>query len=147
MCSLWIKTSTRAWFERLSIFLLGLGLVSNKADSSLFVLYSPISMLLILIHHSNINFTSSNSFQVTQLISQLGKEFPLNDLGKLRYFLGSEAIHTSERLFLTQSRNATYILIRTSLTSCKPVSLPLCTTHNFHTSASKMLSPSTMTSY
>lgn len=78
---------------------LGLGFVSSKADSPLFVVRSPIAILLILVYVDGIIVTGSNSLRVTQLISQLDKEFFLNDLGHLHYFLSIEVIHTSDGLF------------------------------------------------
>lgn len=43
-----LKQVTMAWFECLSIYLLGLGLFYSEADSSLFILKSPYGIYLFL---------------------------------------------------------------------------------------------------
>lgn len=95
----------------------------------------------------SINVTSSNPSQVTQLTSQLGKEFSSNDLGQLYYFLGIEVFHNKDGLFLTQSRYALDLLNRASMSDCKHVSTPLSTSHDFRNCDHTPLSPSTITSY
>lgn len=67
-----LKQVLLAWFERLSIVLLGLGFVNSKANSFL-VLQSPVGILLILIYVDDVIVTGSNSSQVIQLIHNLVK--------------------------------------------------------------------------
>lgn len=73
-------------------FLLGLGFVRSKANSSFFVLHSPIGILLILIYGDDITVTGLNSLQVIQSISPVGKEFSLNEIGQLHCLFGIEVI-------------------------------------------------------
>lgn len=103
-----LKQTLRVWFGRF-IFLLGLGFVSSKANSSLFVLQSFVGILLILICIDDIINIGSHHVQAKQLISQLGKEYFLNHLGQLHYFF-IEVLCTKYGLFLTKPRNVLNLL-------------------------------------
>lgn len=59
---------------------------------------------------------------------QLAVEFAMKDLGPLSYFLGITVTRNQHGLFLSQSKYATDIIARASMSSCKPVSTPVDTT-------------------
>lgn len=101
----------------------------------------------MLVYVDDTIVTGSNSLQVTQLISQLGKELSINDIGELHHLLGIEVLHTKEEPFLTQPRYALDIVSRASVDDCKPVSMPLSTSHNTKNSEHTLLPPSAITSY
>lgn len=69
---------------------------------------------------------------ISSLITQLGKELPLNDLGRLHYFLGIEVIYHNNSLFLNQTRYAVNLLDREHILDCKPLSTPLPPNHHLH---------------
>lgn len=60
-----LKQAPHAWFDRLSVFLLGLGFICSNTDSSLFVFKSSYGILLVLIYVDDIIVTGSNSSMVS----------------------------------------------------------------------------------
>lgn len=69
--------------------------------------------------------TGSNSNMISCLIHLLGKEFSLNDLESLHYFLGTKVLSRSDGLFLNQTKHALYLIDQEYMTNCKPVLTPL----------------------
>ena len=65
-----------------------MGFVGSKFNTSLFLRRVGTNLLLVLIYVEAIIITGNDSQAVTRLIQELGREFLLNDLGLLHYFLG-----------------------------------------------------------
>ncbi|KAJ9560828.1 hypothetical protein OSB04_005988 [Centaurea solstitialis] len=66
---------------------------------------------------------------VCTIISQLGHEFAMTDLGALNYFLGISASRSSTGLFLSQQQYATQILERANMLNCNPARTPIESAH------------------
>ena len=97
------KQAPRAWISYLSSYLVTMGFVGSKSDTSLFLRRVGID-LLVLIYVDDIIITGNNSRAVTRLILELGREFSLKDLGTLYYFFGIECHRTPSSLFLSQQK-------------------------------------------
>ena len=100
-----------AWFSRLSSYLVVMGFVGSKSDTSLFLRRVRTDLLLVLIYVDDIIITGNDSRAVTRLIQELGREFSLKDIGPLHYFLGVEC-HTPSGLFLSQQKYIRDLLLR-----------------------------------
>lgn len=70
-----LKQSPRAWFQRLSTFLLALGFSCNHADTSLFVFKQLSTLLYVLIYVDDIILTENISSIICNFINQINKEF------------------------------------------------------------------------
>ena len=88
--------------SRLSSYLVTLGFVGSKSDTSLFLRRVGTDLLLVLIYVDDIIITGNDSQAVTHLIQELGREFSLKDLDPLHYFLGVECYRIPSGLFLSQ---------------------------------------------
>jgi hypothetical protein len=88
------------------IFLLSIGFLASKVDTSLLILSNGTNIFYLLVCVNDILLTGSNSAMLHCLIQLLSFEFKLRDLGAVHYFLGIEV----------QSTN---------MTSCKPVDTPV----------------------
>lgn len=122
-----LKQAPQAWFQRLSTFLLSLGFVFSRADTSLFVFQRHRDLLYILVYIDDIIVIGNNSALIKTFITPLKNEFATKDLGNLTYFLGLEVTYPDNGLFLTQTKYAHDILTRASLLESKPVFTPLST--------------------
>ena len=120
-----LKQAPRAWFHRFSSFLLAIGFICSRADSSLFVLSKGADLIHLLLYVDDIVVTGSNSALLDGFIGKLTREFATKDLGSLNYFLGLEAHRTSTGLFLSQAKYAHEILQRAQLVNSKPVGIPM----------------------
>jgi histone deacetylase 1/2 len=96
-----LKQASRAWYTRLSDFLLSIGFRASKVDTSLFILTVNHDIFYLLVYVDDILLTGNNSTLIHHLISLLSLEFKLHNLGNARYFLGIEVIPTSMGLLLS----------------------------------------------
>ena len=85
-----LKRAPRAWFDRLSEFLLALGFYCSIIDPSLFICHSQGGILILLLYVDDMVVIGDDPSQITWLISQLACEFSIKDLGFLHHFLGIE---------------------------------------------------------
>jgi hypothetical protein len=124
-----LKQAPRAWFSRLSDRLLELGFVESRSNSSLFILHTPQCTTYILIYVDDILITSSQPHGTTNLLNTLRAEFAIKDLGPLHFFLGMEAIPTSDGLLLSQQRYILDLLKKSNMSEAKPIKTPMSTAH------------------
>ncbi|KAH9673199.1 hypothetical protein KPL70_018014 [Citrus sinensis] len=91
-----LKQAPRAWFECLSQALLDLGFKCRN-----------------------------NSTVIQDIITTLGSQFALKDLGKLSYFLGIEIKDFNKGIFLSQAKYTTDLLAKAKMENCTPISTPM----------------------
>jgi len=83
-----LKQAPRAWHSRLAAFLVSLGFVEAKSDTSLFIYHRGAETAYLLLYVDNIVLTASSPSLLRRIISALQLEFPVKDLGVLHHFLG-----------------------------------------------------------
>ncbi|KAK9187228.1 hypothetical protein WN944_018620 [Citrus x changshan-huyou] len=120
-----LKQAPRAWFKCLSQALLDLGFKCSKADTSLFTLHKPNITIFILIYVDDVIITGNNSTGIQDIITTLGSQFALKDLGKLSYFLGIEIKYFNKGIFLSQAKYTTDLLAKAKMENCTPISTPM----------------------
>lgn len=67
-------------------------------------------MARIFVYIDNIVIARSDDKEVTRLIDLLSKEFPIRDLGDLKFFLGIQVNHTSQGIHLSQTQHLVNLL-------------------------------------
>jgi hypothetical protein len=122
-----LKQALRAWYTRLSDFLLSIGFQASKVDTSLFILFDGRNIFYLLVYIDDILLIGSNFVMLHRLIQLLGFEFKLRDLGAVHYFLGIEVQSTGMGLMLLQHKYILDILTWADMTSCKLVDTPVFT--------------------
>jgi histone deacetylase 1/2 len=123
-----LKQSPRAWFSRLSNYLLTIGFAASRTDPSLFIYHHNNVTVYILVYVDDIIITGSSSTTVSNIISLLHQEFKMKDLGDLSFFLGMEVSRNASGLSLSQKRYIHDLLIRTDMLHCKPLRTPMSST-------------------
>lgn len=119
----WIKTSTKAWFEKLHSALLSFGSISAKSDQSLFVKVNADDRVYLLVYVDDIVVTDSNQKAIDRLINNLNKAFALKDLGHMNYFLGKQVSKLSDgSIHLSQRKYAIDLLSQAKMQYAKGVS-------------------------
>jgi len=83
-----LKQAPRAWYSRFTTYLLSLGFVNAKSDTSLFVYHRGIDTVYLLLYVDDIVLTASSQAVLRCTISALQREFSMKDLGELHHFLG-----------------------------------------------------------
>jgi hypothetical protein len=122
-----LKQVPRAWYSRFATYIIYLGFVEAKYDTSLFAFRRDTDMVYLLLYVDDIVLTASSVALLQQTISTLKQEFAMKDLGSLHHFLGVSVQHQAGGLFLTQRQFALDILERAGMVDCKPVSTPVDT--------------------
>jgi histone deacetylase 1/2 len=118
-----LKQAPRAWYARLCCKLEALGVVSPKADTSLFYYNKGRHVIFVLVYVDDIIVASSSHEATNALLNDL-EEFALKDLGELHYFLGIEVKKNSNGLVLSQGKYAEDIIKRAGMNHNKPVNTP-----------------------
>jgi hypothetical protein len=119
-----LKQAPRAWFTRLSTALLELGFLGSQVDHSLFTYHVGTTHIFLLIYVDDIIVTSNYARSLDWLVDKLQANFAMKDLGPLHYFLGIQAIRTTNGLHLRQSKYAMDLLDRTHMDAAKPYGAP-----------------------
>ena len=122
-----LKQAPRAWYSRFATFILSLGFVNAKTDTSLFIFHHGADTAYLLLYVDDIILTASSTTVLRRIISALQREFNMKDLGKLHHFLGMQVQHRDGCLLLSQQQYMMEILDRAGMTECKPCSTPVDT--------------------
>lgn len=94
-------------------------------DSSLFIFQENKTTILFLICINDILITRNNDRFITTLITKLGHEFYIKELGDLRYFLSVKVKPFSDGIFLYQSNYIQNLLECTKILESSPNNTPM----------------------
>ena len=122
-----LKQAPRAWYSRFATFLLSLGFVKAKTDTSLFVYQRGSDLVYLLLYVDDIVLTASSQALLQRIIAALQHEFSMKDLGELHHFLGMHVQRCGDGLLLSQRQYMLDILDRAGMADCKPCSTPVDT--------------------
>ena len=117
-----LKKAPRAWYQELCTFLLSLGFVTSRANSSLFVYSCGNGLLYFLVYFDDLIITGSDHSLVDTIIRQLNFTFSSKDLGVLSYFCGVEVLPSSSGLLLSQQNYVIDLLNKHNMLDSKLVS-------------------------
>ena len=85
------KQALRAWYERLSTFLLSNDFVKVKVDTTLFTKHIGSDILIVQIYVDDIIFCSTNELLCKEFESCMQNEFEMSLMGELNYILDSKS--------------------------------------------------------
>ncbi|XP_021310406.1 uncharacterized protein LOC110433094 [Sorghum bicolor] len=108
-------------------YLLSIGFVEAKSDTSLFVYQCGSDTAYLLLYVDDIVLTASSTDLLRRIISALQREFAMKDLGELHHFLGMHVQRSGDGLLLSQRQYMLDILDRARMAECKPCSTPVDT--------------------
>ncbi|XP_073363714.1 uncharacterized protein [Aegilops tauschii subsp. strangulata] len=143
-----LKQAPRAWHARLASALRTHGFVPSTADSLLFLFQRPSVTVYLLVYVDDIILVSSSATAANSLVTALGRDFAVKDLGRLHFFLGIEVAHQSRgSLALTQKKYSLDLLRRAGMLKCKPSPTPMSSSDKLSATASTIPSPADATEY
>jgi hypothetical protein len=93
------KQAARAWYNWFATYVLSLGFVEAKFDTSSFVFLRGADTVYLLLYVDDIMVTVSSTTLMQHTISTLKQEFSMEDLDPLHHLLGGLCI-ASDRLSL-----------------------------------------------
>jgi len=124
---LFMDLSPRAWYSRFATYLLQLGFVEAKTDTSLFVYHRGSDTVYLLLYVDDIVLTASSAGLLRRTIDALQWEFSMKDLGELHHFLGMHVQRSGGGFLLSQKQYMLEILDRAGMSDCKPCTTPVDT--------------------
>ncbi|CAM8896162.1 unnamed protein product [Rhodiola kirilowii] len=101
-----LKQAPRAWYERLTMFLVVHGYVRVGVDKTLFMKHTRSDFIIAQIYVDDIVFGSNTPKLVDQFMEQMQKEFKMSMVGEMNYFLGLQVIQKEDGIFISQSKYA-----------------------------------------
>ncbi|WVZ88877.1 hypothetical protein U9M48_035344 [Paspalum notatum var. saurae] len=122
-----LKQAPRAWYARLKSFLLKSGFVMGSADKTLFLLSRGSDTLIVQIYVDDIIFGGSSHALVSSFAEQMSREFEMNLMGELQFFLGLQIKQGLEGTFVHQAKYIRDILKKFNMGDSKPMTTPMST--------------------
>jgi Reverse transcriptase (RNA-dependent DNA polymerase) len=120
-----LKQSPRAWYSKLSHFLLLHNFIKSSADSSIFIKHLNNKTTIVLVYVDDIIITGNDKEDIENIKNYLKNKFDIKDLGKLKYFLGIKITHSCKGLFLSQRKYVLDLLKEIGKLDVKPASTPM----------------------
>jgi hypothetical protein len=115
------------WYHCFASYLVSLGFVEAKLNTSLFVYCRGADRAYLLLYVDDIVLTASSPKLLQRTTTSLQQQFTIKYLDPLHHFLGVSAEQRSDDLFLHQRQYARDILERAGMSDCKPGSTPIDT--------------------
>jgi hypothetical protein len=90
------------WYHYFTSYLVSLGFVEAKSDTSLFVYHCGANTAYLLLYVNDIILTASSMELLERTTTALQHQFMMKDLGPLHHFLGVSVEQWYDDLFLHQ---------------------------------------------
>ena len=95
-----LKQILRAWFGRFAKVMITVDYKQRHGDHTLFVKHSASEAVITLLVHVDDIIVTENDLEEREALKEcLAKEFEIEDLGKLKNFLGIEVTHSKRGIF------------------------------------------------
>ena len=118
-----LKQAPRAWYERLSKFLLEKDFSRGKVDTTLFIKRKYDDILLVQIYVDDIIFGSTNDSLCKEFSLDMQSEFEMSMMGELNYFLGLQIKQTKEGIFVNQAKYCKELIKRFDMESSRHMAI------------------------
>jgi hypothetical protein len=120
-----LKQSSRCWNKKFHKTATKLGFQRTRSDYCVYVMRRGKELAILLIWVDDILLACNSPSLKQEIKNHLKQDLEINDLGKLRYFLGMEINDVDGGILLNQKRYATELLAAAGMSDCKPVSTPI----------------------
>nr|KAJ0216892.1 hypothetical protein LSAT_V11C300128750 [Lactuca sativa] len=127
-----LKQAPRAWYETLTSYLLENGYRRGAIDNTLFIKKKGSYMVLVQIYVDDIIFGSPNETLSKEFAEIMSQRFEMSMMGKMTFFLGLEVQQQKTGISICQSKYISDLLVKYSLSDCKPASTPVSKTDKLH---------------
>ncbi|KAJ9552446.1 hypothetical protein OSB04_016491 [Centaurea solstitialis] len=107
-----LKQAPRAWYETLTIYLLGSGYKKGTVDTTLFLRRSGNHLTIVQIYVDDNIFASTNPESCIEFEQIMKSRFQMSKMGELTFFLGLQVRQTPQGIFINQSKYTHDILKR-----------------------------------
>jgi hypothetical protein len=123
-----LKQVLRAWYGRLKGFLFERGFEMGKVDQTLFVLRQGRDILIVQVYVDDIVFGGSSNSLVARFAEDMSREFEMNMMGELQFFLGLQIKQSKEETFVHQANYTKDIVRKFKMEDSKAMTMPMSMT-------------------
>ncbi|GJU41030.1 putative ribonuclease H-like domain-containing protein [Tanacetum coccineum] len=120
-----LHQAPRAWYERLSTFLLKHGYRRGAIDKTLFIKRDSKDIMLVQVYVDDIIFGSTQTSMVKEFEELMQKEFKMSSMGELTFFLGLQVKQSTAGIFISQDKYVKDILNKFDFRTIKPATTPI----------------------
>nr|GEX34903.1 copia protein [Tanacetum cinerariifolium] len=122
-----LKQAPRAWYDKLSSFLIEHHFTKGIVDSTLFTRCHRGDILLVQVYVDDIIFGSTNPDFSKRFANLMKYNFEVSMIGELKFFLGLQVHQSPRGIFITKSQDAIEILKKHGMDECVSMSTPMAT--------------------
>ncbi|GJW28823.1 putative ribonuclease H-like domain-containing protein [Tanacetum coccineum] len=119
-----LHQAPRAWYARLSTFLLKHNYRRGTIDKTLFIKKNSRDIILVQVYVDDIIFGSTNTAWCTEFEVLMKGEFEMSAMGELTFFLGLQVKQQPDGIFISQDKYVQDMLRRFDMESVRPATTP-----------------------
>ncbi|KAJ9566973.1 hypothetical protein OSB04_002939 [Centaurea solstitialis] len=120
-----LKQAPRAWYETLTIYLLGAGYKKGTIDPTLFLRKSGDDLIIVQIYVDDIIFASTRPELCKEFEHTMKSQFQMSMMGELTFFLGLQVRQYPEGIFINQSKYVHDLLKRFDVVGSNSAATPM----------------------
>ncbi|GKC22419.1 retrovirus-related pol polyprotein from transposon TNT 1-94 [Tanacetum coccineum] len=122
-----LKQAPRAWYGKLSSFLIENGFTKGIVDPTLFTRRHGEDIILVQVYVDDIIFGSTNPDFSKCFANLMKNNFEMSMMGELKFFLGLQVHQSPRGIFISQSQYAIELLKKHGLDECVSMSTLMAT--------------------
>ncbi|GJT79722.1 putative ribonuclease H-like domain-containing protein [Tanacetum coccineum] len=120
-----LHQAPKAWYEKLSIYLLDSGFQRGKIDKTLFIKRYKGDILLVQVYVDDIIFGSTKKELCIAFEKLMHEKFQMSSMGELTLFLGLQVEQKKDGIFICEDKYVAKILKKFGFTEVKTASTPM----------------------
>lgn len=122
-----LKQTPRAWYDRLTKFLIDHKFDKGSIDKTLFIRKENGHIFIVQIYVDDIIFGSTSEEMSHGFAHSMKSKFDMSTKGELKFFLGLQIKQTENGIFVNQSKFTKDLMSKFGLQDSKPLNTPICT--------------------
>jgi hypothetical protein len=116
--------AARIWYDTLKERLETIGFRVSPYDAGLFI-HTEKPNLYVTSHVDDFGITGADRTAIQWVLDEMGKQFPIKDLGQMKHYLGLQITRSDEGIKLSQRDFIDKLLDSVGMSDCNPVSTPI----------------------
>ena len=120
-----MKQTPKAWYERLSKFLMEKGFSKGSVNATLFLNKHKHDMLVVQIYVDDIIFCATNQSLCEYFAKGMQSEFEMSMMGELTFFLGLQVKQSNDGIFINQAKYIKDILKKFGFEDVREIDTPI----------------------
>nr|GEU42843.1 hypothetical protein [Tanacetum cinerariifolium] len=122
-----LKQTPRAWYDKLSKFLISKGFTKGTIDPTLFTIRYEEGILLVQIYVDDIIFGSTNPKYSKHFEKLMHSRFDMSLMGEMKFFLGLQIHQSPSGIFINQAKYTLKILHKHGMDKGQSIGTPMAT--------------------